>query len=134
MALRVRQSLKRLQRDVLDQSRIHRADPTVNEITSAFGVSKINAVALCALPYGAAVVREKTRCDGRIGGPIINIARQVLLITRLRIVIHNECADFLKALFVERNRLRVPAVKRCPSAIAWPCGQRLCAQRDFYEG
>jgi len=45
------------------------------------------------------------RCDGRFGRPIINLARQVLPIAGLRIIVHNERADFLEALFVQRNRL-----------------------------
>jgi purine-cytosine permease-like protein len=95
----------RSQRDVLDQSRMHRADPAVNKVTSAFRVSKIEPAALRALPHGAAVIGEKMRCDGGLGGPIINFTRQVLPITRLGIIVHNERADFLKTLFVERNRL-----------------------------
>jgi hypothetical protein len=57
------------------------------------------------LPHGAAVIGEKPRCDGRLARPIINLARQVLPIARLGIILHNERADFLKALFVQGNRL-----------------------------
>jgi hypothetical protein len=84
---------------------MHRADSTIDKIPSALRVSKIEPAALRALPHVTAVIWEKTRCDGRLGGPVINIARQALPIARLRIIIHNERADFLKMPFVERNRL-----------------------------
>lgn len=84
---------------------MQRTDSTVDKVTSAFRVSKIDPAALRALPHGAAVIREKMRGDGRLGGPVIKLARQVLPIARLRIIIHNERADFLKVLFVQGNRL-----------------------------
>ena len=84
---------------------MHRADSTIDKIPSALRVSKIEPAALRALPHVTAVIWEKTRCDGRFWGPVVNIARQVLPIARLGIIIHNQCADVLETLFVERNRL-----------------------------
>ena len=86
---------------------MHRADSTVSKVTSSFHVSKIESAALRALralPHVTAVIGEK-QCDGRLGGLIVKIARQVLPIARLGIIIHNECADLLKMPFVERDRL-----------------------------
>jgi hypothetical protein len=74
---------------------MHRADSTIDKIPSALRVSKIEPAALRALPHVTAVIGEKTRCDRRLWGPVINIARQVLPIARLGIIIHNERADFL---------------------------------------
>jgi hypothetical protein len=57
-----------------------------------------------ALPHVAAVIEEK-RCDGRLSGPMVKIARQLLPIARLGIIIRNERADLLKMPFVERSLL-----------------------------
>jgi len=84
---------------------MHRADSTINKIPSTLCVSKIKTAALRALPDTTAVIWEKPQCDGRLRGPVINLVRQILLIARLGVMIHNECADFLETLFVERNRL-----------------------------